>query len=186
MDEFLRYIRMFRLCWFGGRPGGGKTSFAIYVAGWLLSQRHCSRIAANFPLASPFSCVESGLDSEDVQGLTDVAIILDEAWQELGKGHEASVRAWLAYPRKRNQFLLMPSVLPLSSSVSLFRVARSFNGLLFGLPVWRYSWEISGLKVKGKNLTGAVNWWHPGRIFSAYDSNAFASDSWSVWDLGGG
>lgn len=183
-SELFRFVRTFRVVAFAGRPGGGKTSLAVWTAYNLALSGDVVRVAANLPLSAPFVQVDVGLSSDDVLALHDVAIVLDEAWQQVGRGRDKRVEFWLAYPRKYNQFLLLPSVLPLVAAVSAFNVRREFNGMAFGLPLWSYRYTLVGVKHrKGRDFSGSWWWWQPARVFGMYDSAALASDSFGLYEV---
>lgn len=177
MGELVRLVSTFRACWLSGRPGGGKTLLSVVLALELLRQGLCTRIVANVPLhVEGLSWTPTETPSECV----DACIILDEAWSELGMGQDKALKQWLAYPRKRNQYLLFPSVLPLVRSLGTFRVQRVFNGSQLGIPLWVYRYRIElGEK---KPMTGFVPLVNPSAWFSVYDSFSLPI-GWRVYEF---
>jgi len=83
----------------------------------------------------------------------DAAVIFDEAWSVVGSAtgtQRKALRALMAYLRKRNLVMLMPSVLPLHSSVSFFDVQRVWNLIPFGLPYAIFAWNVVQRRVREK------------------------------------
>lgn len=177
--EFLHFLRLYRVLWLSGRPGGGKTSLALWLAFWLVEHGYSRYIGTNLELNVGTVVGEVDSAGELVQW-TDTAIIYDEAWAELGTGFDKSVRTWLAYPRKMNQVLLFPSVLPLVKHVQTFRVQRVFNGYLLGLPLWFYRWTLGNDRKPDK---GSFVWWNPARVFPTYNHEAVPGATYKVYEL---
>lgn len=163
---FLDYVRSMRVVWLQGRMGGGKTALAVALAEWLLAKGLALRVVSNIRLTG-LGRELGELSTDEVHHLSDSVILMDEAWMELGDGmsHDQP-REWFANLRHRRQYLLLPSVLDLMRACQNFTVERVWNGPAFGLPVWIYRWQIG----KGKRAEwGRYVWWHPQRIFKAYD-----------------
>lgn len=164
---FFDFIRMFRVCWFCGRYGGGKTLLAVATADWLLRHDYCSRIACNIPLALPGLHLENESEPADVRRMQDVAVVYDEAWLEMQAGSDRKVLSdWLAFVRHRNQFLLFPSVLTIKRQMSFLKVQRILNLLPLGINLWAYSIHLSAGELKE---TGRFTF-APKRYFGTYDS----------------
>jgi hypothetical protein len=164
------FFRLFRTCWLAGRPGGGKTSLAIYMALHLIASGYASKLVANIELRLPGSS-STKLDSvHDVRSITNSVVILDEAWLYLGKGvGQKAVQQWLAMIRHGNQYLLLPSVLPLTDQVQYFTLQRTWNLVPVALPLWVYNWRLNAGATHDK---GRWLWWHPSQVFSLYDHTA--------------
>lgn len=183
----LNYVHLYRMLWLSGRFGGGKTSLAIYIALWLVGKGYARYIASNVPLL-----FGKEVERRDIKALRRIGadgkpevqhtvILLDEAWQQLGvrKGHNAE--DWLAYTRKANNYLLMPSVLPLAKEVQQLKCSRTFNGSTFGVPLWYYWWRLG----EGKGEDGDKGhfwWWNPSRVFSLYDHTGVPTDDYGIYD----
>lgn len=180
--EYLRNVTLYRVLWLGGRPGGGKTSLALWTALQLLRGGYCDKLATNLELTVG-EVVQTCDDTSDVVKVRDVAIVYDESWGELGTGYDKNLRTWLALPRKLNQFILLPSVLPLTKHVQQLRVERIFNGYLYGLPVWFYRWKLGFEK---KPYQGVFPWFNPSRVFPLYDHEAAPLASYKVYRFPGG
>lgn len=172
----LHYLQLFRLLVISGRYGGGKTALAV----WLAYQLSYPRILSNISLSLPgykfiADCGNSFVDvASDV---SDCVVVYDESWLDLGLGASFSkVRDYLSFLRKRNQVLLLPSVLPLSRTVRVFECSRVFNGLMFGIPLWLYQYRVSSFGDSGKYF-----FWFPSRVFKFYDTREYPG-SWRLYE----
>jgi hypothetical protein len=164
--QLLEYVRIFRIVWFRGRMGGGKTALAVATAEWLLAQGLSTRVVSNIELRG-FGPQVGTLEEDEVHYVTDAAILFDESWMGLGDGmSKDNVRSWLAQLRHRRQYLLLPSVLDLIRPCDNYTVERVWNGPAFGLPLWIYQYQVG----KGRKAeVGKFYWWRPGAIFKRYD-----------------
>lgn len=182
----LNYTWLYRMVWISGRFGGGKTSLALSIALWLCSKNYARYIAANISLKVGREVgVVSGAELRRVscEGpvYRDTVILMDESWTTLGKGvSRKSVVEWLAYMRKGNNFLVMPSVLPLVGEVGVLRVERVFNGLGLGLPVWLYRWHLGDYRRGGDR--GWYLFLRPQSVFGLYDTSAIPSEEFTIYD----
>ncbi len=171
-----RYCGLFRVVWLSGRYGGGKTSLALHLADRLVAAGDVQFVACNFPLRVGRVVAEYESFQDMVDNTSDVCIIYDEGWQDLGVGASPkAIRQYLAYLRKRSSILLIPSVLPLSRSVAAVRVVRKLNALIFGLPLWWYEFSVDcGIK---KPETGNYFWWRPQRVWGWYDNRSLPTST---------
>jgi hypothetical protein len=148
----------------------------------MVKQKYGNRIVTNVPLLlGPHEAILKPSEVHDVQ---DAILILDEAWLMLPSGTSNSqVNAWLAYLRKQNQHILLPSVLPLARQVSHFAVERSYNLLPVGLPYWVYRWKLKGgsLGKKTDDIFGTFFWNNPKRVFGYYDHTYRPNDNYYVY-----
>jgi hypothetical protein len=122
---------------------------------------------------------------EAADHVRDVVFIYDEADADLGVSASPQVvRSYTSYLRKRNQVLLLPSVQTLCRAVSGFRVVRTLNCLLFGLPLWLYQWSVDlGVGYGKKRFeTGSYQFWRPSRVWGWYDHREEPGDTWYVYD----
>lgn len=167
--EPTRYITLFRTVWLAGRYGGGKTALGVHLALSLVEQGFAANIVSNLPLnIGPGEVIKRG----DIADVTDAVLLMDEGWQELeiGSGQKA-IKTWLAYLRKQNHYVLLPSVLSLAKEVAQFTIERRYNLLPIGLPYWVYRWRlITGAYTKKDVQHGWIYWNNPGRIFGTYDT----------------
>lgn len=182
----LNYTWLYRMVWICGRFGGGKTSLGIAIALWLCRRSYARYIASNIELTvgKQVACVSANeLRRVSCEGpvYRDTVILMDEAWIQLGKGSgRKQVVDWLAYIRKGNNFLVMPSVMPLVAEVGILRVERIFNGMTVGIPGWLYRWNL-GDKRKGGD-TG-VYWFNdPKSVFGLYDTIKIPSEDYRIYD----
>lgn len=182
----LNYAWLYRMVWLSGRYGGGKTSLAVFIAQWLCRKSYARYIASNIDLAvgrlvATVSPSELRRVSCEGPVYRDTVILMDEAWTVLGKGAgRKQVVDWLAYMRKGNNFLIMPSVLPLVSEVGVLRVERVFNGLVLGLPVWLYRWRLGDDKRGGDK--GWFPFLHPTSVFGLYDTASIPGENYKIYD----
>jgi len=167
MEAFVRMVQMYRYCWICGRYGGGKTTLALHLADKLIATKRYSTVIVNMPL-------NVGIEptiTKDSRGLTeyrDSILILDEAGQFLDvAASPKKVREWFSYLRKRNQVVLMPSVMPIVRFATGFKCQRWFNGTAMGLPLWVYRWDLNlGAQKNNENFI----WWNPARVFGVFDT----------------
>lgn len=176
----MNYLTQFRVLWLAGRFGGGKTALAVHLAYELCRLNHADSICSNVPFLE-FGEPTAVLQKEELSQLTDCVMLLDESWLMLGQGvPPKQVTAWLAYLRKNNQYMLLPSVMPLNRQLSMFVVERRFNFASFGVPLWWYQWRLTTGAVAKKNTDtrGQIYWWYPQRVFSLYDHYHKPSESY--------
>lgn len=181
MDEFIRMCRMMRYCHIGGRYGGGKTTLALMVADRLIASKAVSRVVVNTPLNLDVPYFETWNEAALLE-IEDAVLVIDEAGQFLDAGSSNSkvLKQWFSYLRKRNQILLMPSVLPVLKFAAAFRCQRIFNGLQMGIPMWLYRWRLGLLDLKD---TGLFMWWYPSRVFGLFDTDYEPKGSWYIYDF---
>lgn len=186
METVIRYLTLFRTCWISGRYGGGKTALAIWLSLELVKQGYADKIVTNTELtfASPVDTVRS----DQVHEIENCAVILDEAWLLLPQGaSNKHTQEWLAYLRKNNQHILLPSVLPLAKQVSSFMVERWFNGLQLGVPFWGYTYQLRSASIGKRRDEVASFWWfRPSKVFSLYDHKARPGDKYYVYSFTNG
>lgn len=183
----LNYVWLYRMVWITGRFGGGKTALGVAIARWLCDHSYARFIASNIRLnfGKEIDVISpDALRRIEASGpvYQDTVILLDEAWQEVGKGESRKkVTAWLAFMRKGNNFLVMPSVLPLVADVSSLRVERTFNGLALGVPAWLYRWQL------GDHRKGGDRGWYvfrqPSSVFGLYDTKAIPSEEFTLYEI---
>ena len=116
------------------------------------------------------------LSKDDLRGYApklDAILILDEAGEFLGSRSQAN--EWLAYLRKLNVVLLLPSVRPPASDVRFLNVGRTMNWNVIGVPCWTYAGHLDG--VGGVDEKFTFYWWFPSEIYGIYDTDGFPSDA---------
>jgi hypothetical protein len=168
-DEFLRYVELTRYLWISGRFGGGKTALAFEIAGSLIDTERFTHLYSN--CASVWADDPSRLQLRE--GLyADSAIVLDEAG--LFVRDNKTAQRWLAFLRKFNIVLILPSFAPPAPSFQNLRVRRLLDGGAFGLPFWLYGWKYEDRDIKEG---GRFFWWQPADIFGTYDTQSIPSDA---------
>jgi len=160
---FLSMLRNFRLCWVGGRYGGGKTALSVRLAYEFLERGWVKDAVGNFP------CVLF-TDLHRLSECRDTFIILDEAGVWLSDKEFDNVSAFL---RKRNLYVVLASVLPVPLRAKSLNIQRTWNGHSVGLNFWHYSGVLSYMQVKEK-LT--LSWFNPREVFGLYDTSYVTVD----------
>lgn len=182
----LNYTHLFRMVWIRGRFGGGKTALAVAVCLWLVQKSYARYIASNIALTVGREVAV--VSAEELRRVScagpvfrDTVILMDESWQALGKGTSRNqIQSWLSFMRKGNNFLIMPSVLPLVSDVTTLQVERFFNGLVLGVPAWLYKWHLGDYRKGGDR--GLHLFMNPKRVFGLYDTAAIPSEEYTIYD----
>lgn len=161
------YLRNFRIVHLAGRYGGGKTALAFRLAYELLSSGDFRWCLSNIPCV--FADDPSRVDVRD--GRVDAVVVLDEGGIFLKTTYD--IDKFIAYLRKLNIVLLIPSVLPPSSRATFLSIERIFNGWSLGLPVWFYGYT---LRYGRAAFNGWFAWWGPHEIFGLYNTLAYPED----------
>lgn len=181
VGEFMRQVRIQRFCWIRGFYGAGKTTLALSIANELIQAKRCRFVALNVPLNVDIEPVIT-TNSKDVTSLHNAVLIMDEAGQYLDWGaDQKTLKKWFQFLRKRNQVVLMPSVIPPIKYASQFTAQRLFNGPSMGVPVWVYRWELNVYSIKDKGLYW---WWNPQSIFGLVDTDYEPNEEWFIYDFG--
>jgi hypothetical protein len=165
--------RGYRVVHLAGRYGSGKTAFAYRLAYELLEHHGFRYLLSN--------CEDVwGDDPADVQPRPDMhgdptyldtVVILDEAGIVFeGASH---ARQFVAFMRKFNVCLLLPSVESPPARVRFLQVTRKYNFDALGLPLWWYEARLSTGLDRVKYQFG---WWRPSEIFGVYDTSDFPAD----------
>lgn len=160
-------LSVFRCVWLAGRPGSGKTALSVKLALGLVSDGWARRIVSNIALVGVGRLLGRVDTMEQARAYEDSVLILDEAWQYLGRGVSVKeVRAWFAQIRHFNQFLILPSVLALTDQAKSFEVRRTLNLVSIGIPLWVYAWKIHSGSLKDQ---GRFFWIRPQSVFGLYN-----------------
>lgn len=164
----LGLMKTFRVVHVAGRFGGGKTAVAFRLAYELYQQGFVRHIVSNVQSVwgdDPASIVlRDGIAA-------DTAVILDEGGMFLDYGYDA--KQWLAYLRKLNIVLIIPSVIPPAHKLKFMQVKRVFNAETVGLPMWVYRVDLTDGVTKEKDF---FYWLRPSEIYGIYDTQGFPSD----------
>jgi len=166
---FIHTVRNFRLCWIGGRYGGGKTSFALRLAIEFLERGWAKTAYGNFP-----SVVFDPLPSDRI--IQDCVIVLDEAGVFMT---EKLLDKSIAFLRKRNVTLFMSSVLAPPTRGRTLEIQRTFNFQQLGLPVWSY---VINLRYMNQREKYTCHWYNPSEIYGLYDTSHVAVDDGGIID----
>jgi len=151
-----------------GRYGGGKSLAAVWAAVQLVNMGKVAGIISNIPLNVGVPGLP--VDERYVRDARNVAIIIDEAWVLMATGLWKESRDWFAFLRKRNQFLLLPSVLPLTGITRTFRAERKWAGSQLGIDMWWYNWTIDSGELSAKGTQrGSFFIRGPSRIYPLYN-----------------
>lgn len=167
-EATLGYLRTYRIVHIGGRYGGGKTALAQKLAADLLESGFCRYLVSN--VRSVWQDEPADVVLRD--GLyADAVVVLDEGGLFLKSSFDAE--KFLAFLRKLNIVLIIPSVLPPSSRVRMLSIQRTMNLQSVGLPLWLYTTTLWYGHVKENTRFG---WWMPSEIYGVYDTLGFPSD----------
>lgn len=179
MNYFIEMLFQFRTLWLSGRWGGGKTALAVELALRILLSGRSQFIVSNVPLSfKPLTTIKS----TEVADCKYSVIIMDEAWLFLESGSWKQAKDFIAFLRKRDQIMLLPSVLPLTTYVRRLSIERTFNGLPSGLPLWVYTWMIdNGENSKSKNRSGRFAFFRPTSVFPFYKYKEEPGDIFYVY-----
>lgn len=162
-SNFLNMLRNFRICWLGGRFGGGKTALAVRMSMEFLERGWVEHAVGNFP------CV-TFTDLHRIDECRDTFIVLDEAGVWLSDKEFDSITAFL---RKRNLYVVLSSVLPVQLRARTLNIQRIFNGHTVGLNFWLYGGVLDYMRVKEKL---SLTWTNPREIFGLYDTTYVTAD----------
>lgn len=164
----LGLVKTFRIVHFSGRYGSGKTALAYRLAYELLESGFSRYLLSN--------CNDVWReDTADVVlrdgRFLDCCVILDEAGLFMENSRQA--KQFVAFMRKMNVVLLLPSVDPPPGRVRFLQVQRQFNLMALGIPLWLYTARLNTGMAREKYGFG---WWRPAEIFGVYDTGDFVSD----------
>lgn len=176
-DALIALAAQYRCIFIDGRYGGGKTILAYRMA-YELRRRHGYRyiysnvrsIINDDPTRMEFRVTPGGV-------FVDAVLILDEGGMYLDSPREA--KQWLAFLRKLNVVLLIPTVLPPSILMRRITVQRSINWMAFGVPLWSYQIKVaSGMS----HVRQAFYWWQPSEMFGIYDTVGMPDEASELLD----
>lgn len=167
-DSMIGMLKNYRVLWINGRYGGGKTALAHKLGQELLDSGFSRYLVSNVRSVwrdNPEKVVlRDGL-------LADCCVILDEGGLFLKTGHDAD--QFLAFMRKMNIVLIIPSVMPPAARVRFLTAQRIMTLNTVGLPLWLYKMTLRYGSVTEELKFG---WWRPSEIFGIYDTAGAPDD----------
>lgn len=167
-NNMIGYLSSFRVCHIDGRYGGGKTALAFRLAYELQKMKRVRYIISN--VQSVFADDPAKVVLREGR-YADVAMVLDEGGIFVKSGAEAE--QYMAFMRKINAILIIPSVLEPALKTRFLTVQRLQNLNTIGLPVWIYSLLLR----KGMTYEKQMFYWlNPHEIFGLYDTEGFPVD----------
>jgi len=164
---FAGLIEVYRVVWFEGRYGGGKTAAAVRFAYDLLEKGFVKHLVSNIPVVFESDPWDIEPVITDTEYRLDTVILLDEGGLFLETGKD--VKGFLAFLRKMNIVLLIPSVEPPATTIRKLSVTRRFNGYKIAIPAWVYRYTLS---TGGYKDTERFYWLNPTEVFGLYDTDA--------------
>lgn len=179
-DLYFSYVKMYRSMWMGGRYGGGKTALAVATARELVRRHGYRHVVSNIPVSFAANWDWEGrkwrgfdaVEPREVDGFPrlDTVVVLDEGGLFLET--KRKVREFVAFLRKLNVVLLLPSVEEPHARLRKVLVERQFNFFRFGVPMWMYR-----VRTKGHLYRDEFSflWWRPD-VFDQYDTDAVPTD----------
>lgn len=166
-DDFLITLQNYRMLALTGRVGGGKTSLAVILAGWLVANGYADMIVSDIQI--------NGDTWPPPIPLKKAAIVLDETWRLIKNTND--VLTYAAYLRKLKNFLIMPSAQDPHSKVMFFECWRVFNCYILGIPAWIYSWKVNKKTISER---GMFIVWQPDHVFGMYDTEEIQKDDGGI------
>lgn len=170
----LGYIRNFRVVHISGRYGGGKTSLAYRIAYELVMKYKFRYILSNVPSVWRDNPADVVLRDGNYM---DAVLILDEGGLFLK--NSSDTEALLAFMRKLNIVLIVPSVTDPAARLTFLQIERTLNLRSWGLPAWIYTMRWRGRFQQTKDWFAWVN---PHEIYGVYDTVDFAADDGGLTD----
>lgn len=156
-EDVLQLVRQARIAWLGGFYGSGKTALASRIAVEFVERGWADHIVGNFP-----SVLHTDVETIPCK---DAVIILDEAGVWLD---DKDFNKMVAYLRKMNLTVVLPSVLPVSTKARTINFQKTFNGYSVGLPFWQYTVNLEYMNLTDKMR---LTWWNPPEMFGLYDTD---------------
>lgn len=171
-DGVVGMLKNYRVMWINGRYGGGKTALAHMLAHELLRSGFSRYLISN--TRSVWRDDPAKVQLRDGV-LADSVMILDEGGMFLQTGREAD--QYLAFMRKMNIVLIIPSVQPPSARVRFLTVQRFMTLGAVGLPMWLYSMTLMSGGIREQMRFA---WWKPQEIFGIYDTVGAPTDDGGI------
>lgn len=173
-DTLIANVKSFRTLWIQGRPGSFKTSLAFRIAYELLRSGFSRYLISN--VRSPWRDNLNKVELREGK-YADCVCVIDEGGLFLKTGHDAETL--LAFTRKLNIVLLVPSYTPPTGRLRPLTVMRTMGLGTIGLPAQVYNASLNYGQLKE---TSRFIWRNPSEIFGLYDTDAMASDDGGIQD----
>lgn len=170
----MQQIRDFRIVGIEGRYGSYKTALAFRLAYELVKTGEFRHVVANLPNAFQSDFKDIHLRDNELGDPTflDTVFILDEGGIFLDSDKE--IKKFVAFLRKLNCILIIPSVMPLPSTAKTLVIARKNDFQKIGLPWLRYRAYLSSGRTK-EDYT--FSWLFPSEIYGIYNTYATPADA---------
>lgn len=184
-DVFLHNLHSFRTVRVDGRYGSGKTLLSVAIAkyfnekfGYHIKSNvpvYLDGVVKDLPICNCEKCMATYKDmlasGELLFPQNHTLVIYDEAWLTFRTGVSAKkMNDYLAFIRKVDLIMIMPSVLGLARDAAQLYVERVGNLGVLGLPIWIYQWGVTGKTVKDSG--GKFVLWRPASYFGTYSTYA--------------
>lgn len=184
-DVFLQNLHSFRTARIDGRYGGGKTLLSVAIAKYFHEHYgyhiysnvpiYLDGVVDKLPICNCEKCMSTYKDmlrvDQPLFPQNHTLVIYDEAWLTFRTGVSAKrMNDYLAFIRKVDLIMVMPSVLGLARDAAQLYVERTWNLGVFGLPVWVYEWGVTGKTVKDSG--GKFILLRPSSYFGTYSTYA--------------
>lgn len=167
-------LQTFRVAWISGRYGGGKTALAYRLAYELLNSGFSRYLLSN--CRSVWRDDPRDVVLRDGRYL-DAVVVLDEAGLFLRTSRDAD--DFLAFLRKLNVVLILPSVKPPAPVMRMLTIQRVANLSAIGLPVWVYEVSVDYARQRGRERFAWIN---PSEVFGIYDTTDVPVDDCGIGD----
>lgn len=159
-------LMQYRVGWIGGRFGSGKTLQSVMMSAHL-AELHGYETIANFNLMW-------GLKEFPNRQPLRLCIIIDEAGMETATRLGHLSEGLLAYLRKMEVVILLPSFIPPARKLQFLRYSTSLNLNPIGVDMAIYNWDVSlaGYKARGSYMVvGTKHYKRCYDSFSAQDQD---------------
>jgi len=176
IGSLLALVNSRRVLAIQGHYGSHKTAIAFRLAIELCEAYDYQHIVSN--CGSVLTDDLSTIELDDLNRLNTV-VVLDEAGEFIEKA--ADTKGWLAFLRKLNVCLLLPTVDNLPKRVTKLELSRTDNYQSLGFDMVTFGISLDGGMTKDEKFK--VNWRNPSEIFGLYDTDAFPSDADEILDF---
>lgn len=168
-NDFLENFVSYRLCYIGGRLGGGKTSLAIALARYLYDRGLVDGIFTNVPVDPRYIPV--------LNTVSRACVVLDEAslWAS-ARGSGLKDIGYGAFARKLESWWVCSSKNKVDKELRDITVRRKADLWMFGW--WLYAW----MDEEGEN-SGWFIWTNPSCVFKRYRTGFIPADDGGILDI---